>query len=308
MRFFVGVTDNAWYGHLAALRPDEVNFWRPSGKSFSALEPGAPFLYKLHSPEKYIAGGGFFVRSERLPLSLAWEAFGEKNGAASFEELVKLIRGHRGDTHPDPEIGCIILNQPFFIPREHWIPQPEDWRHQTVVGKGYNTAEPVGKRLWESVRPWLPKFESCVGVEPPAFAKGEPPPLYGNDYLTKSRLGQGAFRILVTGAYHRRCAVTSEKTLPVLQASHIKPYGKGPNRVDNGLLLRSDLHILFDLGYMTVTPKLRVEVSGRIKEEFENGREYQKFHGSGLQVLPSATSDRPNPEFLRWHNEEVFRA
>ena len=57
MRFFVGVTDNAWYRHLAALRPDEVNFWRPSGRGFSAIEVGEPFLFKLHSPKNYIVGG-----------------------------------------------------------------------------------------------------------------------------------------------------------------------------------------------------------------------------------------------------------
>jgi putative restriction endonuclease len=307
MRFFVAVTDNAWYRYLAGLRPDEVNFWRPSGKGFSAIEVGAPFLFKLPAPENCIVGGGFFVRAEQLPVSLAWEAFGQKNGAPNLEELVKLIQGHRGDADPDPEIGCIILNQPFFIPPEHRIPQPEDFKPQIVAGKTYDTREPIGKRLWERVQPWLPEFEPCVGVEPPPFTKGEPPPLYGNEYLTKSRLGQGAFRILVTGAYQRRCAVTGEKTLPVLQASHIKPYGKGPNRVDNGLLLRSDLHILFDRGYMTVTPKLRVEVSRRIKEEFENGREYDKFHGQGLQILPPAAADRPNPEFLRWHNDKIFR-
>jgi putative restriction endonuclease len=111
----------------------------------------------------------------------------------------------------------------------------------------------------------------------------------------------------VTDAYERRCAISGERTLPVLQASHIKPYGKGPNRVDNGLLLRSDLHILFDRGYITVTPTLAVEVSTRIKEEFENGRDYYKHHGNQLLVMPATSIDRPNSGFLKWHNETVFR-
>ena len=74
----------------------------------------------------------------------------------------------------------------------------------------------------------------------------------------------------------------------------------------NGLLLRSDLHILFDRGYVTVTPDCRVEVSKRIKVEYENGRDYYKFHGNPLVVLPASTSDRPRADYLRWHNEEVF--
>ena len=78
MQFFIAVTDNSWFDFLSKLQPDEVNFWRPSGQSFKSIEPGAPFLFKLHSPLNYIVGGGYFVRSEALPLSLAWNAFREK--------------------------------------------------------------------------------------------------------------------------------------------------------------------------------------------------------------------------------------
>ena len=76
---------------------------------------------------------------------------------------------------------------------------------------------------------------------------------YGAEYLTRARIGQGAFRVLVTDAYQRRCAISGERTLPVLQASHIRPYSdEGPHHVANGILLRSDLHTLFDRGYITV--------------------------------------------------------
>ncbi|MGD0236530.1 MAG: HNH endonuclease [Syntrophorhabdales bacterium] len=308
MRFFVAVTDDAWFDFLRQLAPDEVNFWRPSGREFSSIEIGSLLLFKLHSPLNCIVGGGFFVRSEKLPLSLAWEVFEQKNGAANQSQFERLIRHHRGYDEPDPEIGCIILNQPFFIPREHWIPAPGDWKPAIQTGKTYDDKETCGKRLWESVAPWIPGFEPAEAGNTIAVAGQELPRLYGNEYLHRSRLGQGAFRILVTDAYQRRCAVSGERTLPVLQASHIKPYGNGPNRIDNGLLLRSDLHILFDRGYMTVTPELRVEISQRIKEEYENGRDYYKLHGSPLVVLPLASIDRPNKDFLRWHNEKVFRA
>ncbi|MEX2345578.1 MAG: HNH endonuclease [Balneolaceae bacterium] len=81
--------------------------------------------------------------------------------------------------------------------------------------------------------------------------------------------------------------VTGEKTLPVLEAAHIKPYSEaGPNLTKNGLLLRSDMHILFDKGYMTVSDHHRLEVSRRIREEYENGREYYAYHGKELVNLP----------------------
>jgi putative restriction endonuclease len=114
---------------------------------------------------------------------------------------------------------------------------------------------------------------------------------------------------VLTDAYSRRCAVTGERTLPVLQASHIRPYAEdGPHRVDNGLLLRADLHILFDRGYLTVTNDYRIEVSPSIREEFENGRDYYAMHGAALKVLPARLQDRPAREFIDWHNTKVFRA
>jgi predicted restriction endonuclease len=55
----------------------------------------------------------------------------------------------------------------------------------------------------------------------------------------------------------------------------IRPYGDGgAHEAPNGLLLRRDIHSLFDAGYVTVTPDLRFEVSSRIKQEFDNGRHY----------------------------------
>ena len=88
----------------------------------------------------------------------------------------------------------------------------------------------------------------------------------------------------------------------------IRPYAEeGPHLVSNGLLLRSDIHTLYDDGYLTVTDDLRVEVSRKIKEEFQNGREYYAYHGKPLVELPSLPDQRPSREFLRWHNEHVFQ-
>jgi putative restriction endonuclease len=95
----------------------------------------------------------------------------------------------------------------------------------------------------------------------------------------------------------------------VLEAAHIKSYASaGPNLTQNGLLLRSDLHKLFDIGYLTVTPNYHVEVSARIKEEYKNGREYYAHHGQRLLVMPELTEDQPSKEYLEWHNQSRFVA
>lgn len=100
---------------------------------------------------------------------------------------------------------------------------------------------------------------------------GEAGARYGEPYLVQPRLGQGAFRVLVTDSYRRRCAITGEKTLPALEAAHIRPYSYGgSHEASNGLLLRRDLHSLFDAGYVTVTPRHRFVVSRRIKDS-DNG-------------------------------------
>jgi putative restriction endonuclease len=309
MKVWVGVTDKDWFQFLNGINADEVNFWQPSGsRVFRALQPGEPFLFKLHSPDNFIVGGGHFVRYSALPTSLAWDAFGPKNGVGSLDDLNDRVRRYRqGDASVDPMIGCNVLAEPFFLPREAWIPAPVNWAPNIVQGKTYDTSAAYGRDLWEAVQAALNR-SSRVG-EPPRTKDSYDQSRFGAEYLIRGRLGQGAFRILVTDAYDRRCAVTGEKTLPVLEAAHIKPYALlGPHRVSNGILLRSDLHKLFDLGYVTVTPDLRLEVSSKLKTEWQNGREYYAHHGRPLRVNPPDLASQPSREFLSWHNENRFRA
>jgi putative restriction endonuclease len=80
----------------------------------------------------------------------------------------------------------------------------------------------------------------------------------------------------------------------------------GPHVIANGLLLRSDLHKLFDSGYLSVTPDLSVQVSRKIKEEYENGRDYYELDGRKLVVVPATEKDRPSSQFLEWHNSNVY--
>ncbi len=305
MRAYVGVTDRDWYRFLLA-RPelDEVNFWQPSGgRGFHALEPGEPFLFKLHYPENAIVGGGTFLTSTSFPLSITWEAFGEKNGAATMAEMrarISRYRKPRPAPNEDPSVGCLIIEQPFFLAEPDWIPAPMDWRPNIVQGKGYDLSEPIGRRLWEHVElarqmAWARQHE----LEPDA-------PMFGDPVLVRQRLGQGAFRMLVMDTYGRRCAVTKEKALPVLQAAHIRPVSEGGRHlVPNGLLLRSDVHALFDRGYVTITPEYEFRASRRLKDEFDNGEEYFAMQGSELW-LPSRPEDRPSKEYLEWHNDVLF--
>jgi len=182
---------------------------------------------------------------------------------------------------------------------------PLDWKSNIVQGRTYDLAEEPGRSLYADVQAALSRSMR------PELVREVPDPRadrYGRPTLVRPRLGQGAFRLVVTDAYDRRCSVTNEKVLLVLEAAHIRPYGSGGQHfVENGLLLRSDLHTLFDGGYVTVTPKFRVEVSRRIREEFENGRDYYALQGREIR-LPIRGWERPSAEYLSWHNENKFRA
>ena len=299
MRYWVGITDGDWFETLRLLQPDEVNFWQPSERMPRKMESGWPFLFKLHSPRNYIVGGGFFVRFTVLPCFLAWDAFRRKNGASCLTELVERVaRYQKSPQTPGVRIGCNVLADPFFLNEEQWIPIPDDWPRNVQRGFTYDTSQASGHKLWEAVKERLVAKQPDTCVEKPQF---------GATYLAKARLGQGAFRTLVTDAYHRRCAVTGERSLPALEAAHIKAYAaEGPNQTQNGLLLRADIHRLFDEGYVTINPNLRFEVSPKLRQEFENGRAYYALTGKELKNIPDLQIDRPSREFLEWHNAEVF--
>jgi putative restriction endonuclease len=129
----------------------------------------------------------------------------------------------------------------------------------------------------------------------------------GKPVMYLPRLGQGGFRSKIIDAYDRRCAVTGERTLPALEAAHIVPYAQAKlHDVQNGLLLRADLHKLFDDGYLTINPEYRVEVSKRIKTEYENGRDYYSLHGRKI-ALPADPGLSPRQEYLAHHASRIYR-
>ncbi len=88
MKFYLGVTDNNWYKYLSSINPEDVNFWQPGGTvHFKVLTPGAPFLFKLKSPLNAIGGLGFFSSHTFLPVTIAWDAFKNRNGCETFDEF-----------------------------------------------------------------------------------------------------------------------------------------------------------------------------------------------------------------------------
>jgi len=171
MKFYLAVTDSDWFRHVSSLTDiDEVNFWIPGGR-VTQYSVGTPWLFKLKRTS-FIVGGGFFRYATRLPISTAWDYFGEKNGAQSFNLLLRKITGNRASKTTDvTEIGCIMLSEPFFWTNENWLGVPVDWDPHTQTRKSYSTEDPIGRQFWADVQV---RAMRSLSFEPRRNALGTP--------------------------------------------------------------------------------------------------------------------------------------
>lgn len=109
----------------------------------------------------------------------------------------------------------------------------------------------------------------------------------------KTRRGQARFREALMQAYKRRCAISRCSVEELLEAAHIKPHAEQTDyRVSNGLLLRSDLHTLFDLNLLAIDDRYRVRLSANLRNS-----EYWKYHGQDV-AAPDRLSDNPDRDAL----------
>jgi putative restriction endonuclease len=304
MRFWVGVTNIDWYRYQAGELHDEVNFWQPSERApFLAPPAGMPFLFKLKSPINKIAGFGLFSATSVLPVGMAWDVFGPRNGAPTLQLFQKRL-GFEGPESVSRPMRCTVLSDVYYLPESEWFDLPDGaFPSNVVVGKFFDTDDGLGHHVIARVMNTLQRASEPLTRTPDTIQTG-----FGQGRWVEPRLGQGAFRTLVTDAYERRCAITGENTLIALDAAHIRPYADEQcHDVQNGLLLRADFHKLFDNGLISITPDLTVRVSPQIANHYFNGKVYYRLDGAPLAQLPSAERYRPDPKRLAWHYEVKFQ-
>jgi len=315
MRAYIGNTDYEWYSFLKDQPElDEANFWKPSGRvAFRALDYGEPFFFKLKKAHDYaIVGFGLFLMYRALPLMEAWETFGIKNGAASLQQMwtrISAYTKHSSGQAPvrHHKLGCILLSAPVFFPQKLWVEGPRDWSPTIVSGKTYDTSKGEGHRIWNECMERLPYATAASGLvgQQDLLRDVEASSRFGKEQRLRPRLGQGTFRYAVQDAYGK-CAITREHSLPALEAAHIIPYAEGGgHEIANGLLMRADVHHLFDRGYVTVTPEYTFRVSERLEQEFNNGKVYYQLQSSKIWLPPDPAS-HPKRENLEYHNDQVF--
>lgn len=189
----------------------------------------------------------------------------------------------------------------------HFFDEPEDapgdFAPNILQGKGYDAdaldpTAPLSRALYRL---------TAEGVYSRTGSPGEASGPTTTLGWGARRLGQRSFQVMVLSAYERRCAVTGDRIRPVLQAAQILPVAEGgQHRVDNGLLLRSDVHTLCDRGYLSVDRDYRLQVSQRLRAEFGNGEEFFAREGERV-TLPIGRGDHPDLDALQWHRENVYR-
>lgn len=114
------------------------------------------------------------------------------------------------------------------------------------------------------------------------------------------RQGQSKFRQTLLEAYDYKCAVTGFDAGEALEAAHIIPYSETENNAPtNGLLLRADIHTLFDLNLLVIHPEgLIISLHPSLRNT-----QYQNIHNQKLQV-PDGSEFRPDPEYLQKRSQQ----
>ncbi len=329
MRIVVGVTDNRWAAFLRD-QPDltEANFWQPSPHGFKSLSPGEPFLFKTKDPRKFkdvdipgyaLVGGGFFDEYVELRVSEAWTIWGKSNGVAEESDLAARAQAYRarhgGVVDPDPTIGCIILRNIFFARQGEELSEPQHWSRNVVTHVGYDmsrTLRPDAEYVQQAFSQLQGRARVDLTWEPDLHGMDLEwnGPRYGPPTLVRPRMGQGHFKRAVAAAYGHRRAVTASATFPSLEAAHIRPFADGgEHAVSNGLLLRTDVHRLYDRGYLSIDADLRLRVSPQLRAHGWNGVEFYQREEAGFRITePIDARFSPDREALAWHYEEKFRA
>jgi putative restriction endonuclease len=299
MRGIFAVTDPDWLGAIGALGGGEVNFWQPR-PTRSRDAPGTPWIFKIRGTNR-IGGFGFFSYWTEMPMSIAWEIFGPANGVSSLAEMTQRVGRLRRGVGGNEPVGCVVLSDTVVLTASETVAAPADWKPNIVRIAGYDIATGEGARVWRSLQvldPGVaPRAQSPLLVTPGGYAEPS---------LVAARRGQGAFRLMVMDAYSRRCAITGERTLPVLEAAHIRPFADhAKHEVRNGILMRSDVHRLYDRGLVTVEPDLTFRVSPSIERDYANGKVYYSLDGKKI-AAPRDPEQLPDADALAWHADRVF--
>jgi putative restriction endonuclease len=296
-------TDGNWISILHENQVENnVNFWRGDTRAIH-LMPGTCFYFKIRGSMR-IAGRGYFREEKTMLISDAWKLFGLGNGVTSKEQLEERAREVlkiEGD-----EISCLIFDGVEILEEED---RPEistrDFPKSIMGRKDFEEHEIqyiMDVFDSSSVDPLLAVGEGLANAnrefDPKDIASSRKSVLSS----ISVRAGQSKFRTELLIAYNGKCCITGEQEVDVLEAAHIHPYlGEDTNDLQNGIIVRSDWHTIFDLGHWTVGDDFDIIISRHVKS-----RNYREYAGKQI-FLPSEAKLRPSKRALKFHREQIFK-
>lgn len=251
------------------MNPGDVAVFSKDGRIFSA----GTVVKKMHNPE------------------LARELWKE-NEAGEIWEYMYFLRDVRPVDIPYKKFNAAVgyagnnVIQGFNV-------LTEDKSSAVLPLLGMNLAETSGEKELTKIRT---AAAEAGEFDPHSEAEGRKRTLAA----ICRRQGQPEFRRKLIEAYSGRCAISGCDAVQTLEAAHIMPYnGPGTNHPANGLLLRADLHVLFDLHLITIDPAtLKVVLAPSLKNTA-----YEKYGGKVLS-LPPEENQRPNRLALEKHGAD----
>ncbi len=293
--FAISPTDIEWFKFLRREGLNsEINFWTPTPWNVSQLSSGDKLYFMLKSPIRKIGGYGQFVEYQNMGLNDAWNKFGLKNGCVSKIELINRLDNYKaanssdGRSVTESEIGCIILTNSVFYDDDKFLDLDNydiSFSKYIVKMKYFSEKDPLelDSELTSN------DFE----LRPITIEK-----LKRSRFVTY-RKGQSRFQSIITAAYSNKCCITDETTPELLEAAHIQPYiDLESHHVKNGLLLRIDLHKLYDSGLMYIDEYFKVHISPEVKSKY-----YQSLNGVTIK-LPENKNDYPSIAALQFRKSE----
>jgi len=209
----------------------------------------------------------------------------KRDQEATNRGLMKCLRdgvpiGVMIQTKLTPEVEYLVLGLGLVV----------DWQDGYFIIERFGPVPRYGDER-DAARDWV-----AAELESPS----PPPDVDAREWQIRQvlkRRGQARFRMSLIRAYDGRCAITGCNAIDALEAAHIAPYNKSANNsASNGLLLRADIHTLFDLGLLAVHPQ---DFSVMLSPKLE-GSQYSELHGAKLR-LPESRTDQPSAQALSDH-------
>jgi len=299
----IAITDQQWFEFLRSEQYQGlVNFWTPTPWNPKELQSGDRVYFMLKSPIREIGGYGEFAWYRNMTLSRAWDEFGRGNGVNSRDELIASADGYVKKNSKlvdkidlNSEIGCFALEHVVCWGKEGYM-TPETY--------GASFGKQVVKYKYFDSDPFVLSSATSGPSEPPTDFESQAGRFSPRAVTTaKDRQGQPEFRAALLKNYDGKCCVTRETSEEVLEAAHIEPYvNRKSNHPRNGLLLRRDIHKLFDEGLLAVDGDGKVLVSSRVGPDSK----YPQLAGTRVR-LPVNPAFRPSLNTLAEHRRSKFR-